>query len=170
MSSSVTTCCCSHFENMKGISCFSRPRNLAFILIHIRLIRAAFIVPRRLKWTVSRNMRYGHVLVFLWCLCCVCTHTYIEKSGQSGELSSCFQGAGMSVLTVCADLPTLRPVSTITGHFFKIRLINTFTAIVDLSRFNNSCLKSPVSTLVHLTFQSRALRSFSLNQLRNLSL
>jgi len=48
--------------------------------------------------------------------------------------------------------------------------INTFTAIVDLSRFNNSCLKSPLSTLVDLTFQSRALRSFSLNQLRNLSL
>ena len=32
---------------------------------------------------------------------------------------------------------------------------NTFTAIVDLSRFNNSCLKSPTSTLVDLTFQSR---------------
>ena len=48
--------------------------------------------------------------------------------------------------------------------------LNTFTAIVDLSRFNNSWLKSPASTLVHLTFQSRALRSFSLNQLRNLSL
>ena len=47
---------------------------------------------------------------------------------------------------------------------------NTFTAIVDLSRFNNSCLKSPALTLVDLTFQSRALRSFSLNQLRNLSL
>ena len=49
-------------------------------------------------------------------------------------------------------------------------VINTFTAIVDLSRFNNSYLKSPTSTLVDLTFQSRALRSFSLNQLRNLSL
>ena len=48
--------------------------------------------------------------------------------------------------------------------------LNTFTAIVDLSRFNNSCLKSPASTLFDLTFQSRALRSFSLNQLRNLPL
>ena len=38
-----------------------------------------------------------------------------------------------------------------------IFLLNTFTAIVDLSRFNNSCLKSPASTLVDLTFQSRAL-------------
>ena len=28
--------------------------------------------------------------------------------------------------------------------------LNTFTAIVDLSRFNNSCLKSPASTLVDL--------------------
>jgi len=49
-------------------------------------------------------------------------------------------------------------------------LINTFTAIVDLSRFNNSCLKLPVSTLVDLIFQSHALNSFSLNQLRDLSL
>ena len=52
----------------------------------------------------------------------------------------------------------------------EITLLNTFTAIVDLSRFNNSCLKSPTSTLVDLTFQSRTLRSFSLNQPRNLSL
>jgi len=28
--------------------------------------------------------------------------------------------------------------------------VNTFTAIVDLSRFNNSCLKSQASTLVDL--------------------
>ena len=59
----------------------------------------------------------------------------------------------------------------LTWHLFiGIPVINTFTAIVDLSRFNNSCLKSPASTLVNVTFQSRALRSFSLNQLRNLSL
>ena len=51
-----------------------------------------------------------------------------------------------------------------------VKRLNTFNAIVDLSRFNNSCLKSPASTSVDLTFQSRALRSFSLNQLRNLSL
>jgi len=48
--------------------------------------------------------------------------------------------------------------------------INTFTATVDLSRLNNSCLKSPALTLVDLIFQSRTLRSFSLNQLRDLSL
>jgi len=40
--------------------------------------------------------------------------------------------------------------------------LNTFTAIVDLSRFNNSRLKLPASTLVNQIFQSH---SFSLNQL-----
>ena len=44
------------------------------------------------------------------------------------------------------------------GNF---REINTFTAIVDLSRFNNSCLKSPASTLVDLTFQSRGRSALS---------
>ena len=49
--------------------------------------------------------------------------------------------------------------------------INTFAAsYLNTQGLNNSCLKSPTSTLVDLTFQSRALRSFSLNQLRNLSL
>ena len=48
---------------------------------------------------------------------------------------------------------------------------NTFAAsYLNTQGLNNSCLKSPASTLVDLTFQSRALRSFSLNQLRNLSL
>ena len=49
--------------------------------------------------------------------------------------------------------------------------INTFAAsYLNTQGLNNSCLKSPASTLADLTFQSRALRSFSLNQLRNLSL
>ena len=49
--------------------------------------------------------------------------------------------------------------------------VNTFAAsYLNTQGLNNSCLKSPESTLVDLTFQSRALRSFSLNQLRNLSL
>ena len=49
--------------------------------------------------------------------------------------------------------------------------VNTFAAsYLNTQKLNNSCLKSPASTLVDLTFQSRALRSFSLNQLRNLSL
>ena len=49
--------------------------------------------------------------------------------------------------------------------------VNTFAAsYLNTKGLNNSCLKSPASTLVDLTFQSRALRSFSLNQLRNLSL
>jgi len=46
-------------------------------------------------------------------------------------------------------------------------IINTFTAIDNLSRFNNSCLISPVSTLVDLIFQSH---SFSFNQLCDPSL
>ena len=69
--------------------------------------------------------------------------------------------------------------STLTNHIilasiFAIRwrnFINTFAAsYLNTQGLNNSCLKSPASTLVNLTFQSRALRSFSLNQLRNLSL
>ena len=54
---------------------------------------------------------------------------------------------------------------------FVIGRVNTFTAsYLNTQGLNNSCLKSPASTLVDVTFQSRALRSFSLNQLRNLSL
>ena len=66
------------------------------------------------------------------------------------------------------------------AHFFLecemlqtnvVEKINTFAAsYLNTQGLNNSCLKSPTSTLVDLTFQSRALRSFSLNQLRNLSL
>ena len=49
--------------------------------------------------------------------------------------------------------------------------INTFAAsYLNTQGLNNSYLKSPASTLVDLTFQSRARRYFSLNQLRNLSL
>ena len=56
---------------------------------------------------------------------------------------------------------------TLSNHQF----INTFAAsYLNTQGLNNWCLKSPASTLVDLTFQSRALRSFSLNQLRNLSL
>ena len=52
-----------------------------------------------------------------------------------------------------------------------MRYINTFAAsYLNTQGLNNSCLKSPASTLVDLTFQSCALRSFSLNQLCNLSL
>jgi len=59
-------------------------------------------------------------------------------------------------------------LSTVRIYFFYI---NTFAAsYLNTQGLNNSCLKSPASTLVDLTFQSRALRSFSLNQLHNLSL
>ena len=65
--------------------------------------------------------------------------------------------------------------ATLLGHKLYLRLIkyylNTFAAsYLNNQGLNNSCLKSPASTLVDLTFQSRALRSFSLNQLPNLSL
>ena len=72
-----------------------------------------------------------------------------------------------------ASMLTTRPPKPFNFVYYRVTFfvyINTFTAIVNLSGFNNSCLKSPASTLVDLTFQSRALRSFSLNQLRNLSL
>ena len=50
-------------------------------------------------------------------------------------------------------------------------LFNTFAASnLNTQGLNNSCLKSPALTLVDLTFQLCALHSFSLNQLRNLSL
>ena len=53
----------------------------------------------------------------------------------------------------------------------SVVFVNTFAAsYLNNQGLNNSYLKSPASTLVDLTFQSRALRSFSLNQLRNLSL
>ena len=97
-----------------------------------------------------------------------------------------YQGDSLSALWFCLTLNPLSHLLKRTNYDFGIhsnnqviqRLnyllymddINTFTAIVDLSRFNNACLKSPASTLVDLTFQLRALRSFSLNQLCNLSL
>jgi len=55
------------------------------------------------------------------------------------------------------------------SFYSSLRDVNTFTAIDNLSRFNNSCLKLPVSTLVDIIFQLHALHSFSLNQLRDLS-
>ena len=56
-------------------------------------------------------------------------------------------------------------------NFRSLFNINTFAAsYLNTQGLNNSCLKSPASTSVDLTFQSCALRSFSLNQLRNLSL
>ena len=59
----------------------------------------------------------------------------------------------------------------ITQHKSVDKLLNTFAAsYLNTQGLNNSYLKLPASTLVDLTFQSRALRSFSLNQLRNLSL
>ena len=78
------------------------------------------------------------------------------------------------VLFSCCGLKTVEFLQCETGAILWLEhstLINTFAAsYLNTQGFNNSCLKSPASTLVDLTFQSRALRSFSLNQLRNLSL
>ena len=75
------------------------------------------------------------------------------------------------------DPRTIQPVaiaipSTLSRPAARLGLeLNTFAAsYLNTQGLNNSCLKSPASTLVDLTFQSRVLRSFSLNQLRNLSL
>ena len=62
-------------------------------------------------------------------------------------------------------------VSPLLFNFALEYAINTFAAsYLNTQGLNDSFLKSPASTLVDLTFQSRTLRSFSLNQLRNLSL
>ena len=73
-------------------------------------------------------------------------------------------------MQICLQFDTSKGLEKIASPYLPTEAVNTFTAIVDLSRFNNSCLKSPASTLVDLTFQSRARRYLSLNQLRILSL
>ena len=73
-------------------------------------------------------------------------------------------------LSACSAVPQPTAPPRTRRYKYIVHRINTFSAIVHHSRFNNSYLKSPASTLVDLTFQSRALRSFSLNQIRNLSL
>ena len=65
----------------------------------------------------------------------------------------------------------VKPGGTYSKVVTYLQSINTFAAsYLNTQGLNNSCLKSPASTLVDLSFQSRPLRSFSLNQLRNLSL
>ena len=79
---------------------------------------------------------------------------------------------GMESCVVCCVVMT----KVRRGNWLLLRseaeyIVNTFAAsYLNTQGLNNSCLKSPASTLVDLTFQSRALRSFSLNQLHNLSL
>ena len=74
------------------------------------------------------------------------------------------------IIMVWSSQPSLHMLLCFyTWHIYSY--INTFAAsYLNTQGLNNSCLKSPESTLVDVTFQSRALRSFSLNQLRNLSL
>ena len=93
----------------------------------------------------------------------------LKAKGSTG-----YDGVSTKILKMCNTLIS-KPLSYIcnkstqTGAFPDC--LNTFAAsYLNIQGLNNSCLKSPESTLVDLTFQSRALRSFSLNQLRNLSL
>ena len=79
--------------------------------------------------------------------------------------------SGFSILYLenCSCYLCVNIMCTLFHHIYLLHTwkIYTFTAIIDLSRFNNSWLKSLVSTLVDLIFQSR---SFSFNQLHDLSL
>ena len=63
---------------------------------------------------------------------------------------------------------SFQPAHQLEDHFLSAvcgRLFNTFTAEIDHSRFNHSCLRLPASTIVDLIFPSR---SFSFYQLRDL--
>ena len=78
----------------------------------------------------------------------------------------------MKAAPTCSGLQGNHHQEATTSTWLKIEAwFNTFAAsYLNTQGLNNSCLKSPALTLVDLTFQSRALRSFSLNQPRNLSL
>ena len=96
----------------------------------------------------------------------------ILKYGVSPNLSCEMKGTEYLSLTVsykycflCRNNSSLKVTSMNNCN------LNTFAAsYLNTQGLNNSCLKSPASTLVDLTFQSRARRYFSWNQLRNLSL
>ena len=108
------------------------------------------------------------ILSYTWAISKVETHTTEEL-----PFSLLSRFSYNTILNFIFGFPCIRSLYYIKNQHdanLAVLFINTFTAIVELSRFNNSCLKSPASTLVDLTFQSRMLRSFSLNQLRNLSL
>ena len=142
---------------------------------------SGYFIPHMLVYPRSRiSSEFGKI----------CPVPVIYSCSKSGLINELFF-LGFSILKIVSNyLKTIHEsrishrvcnyckcVGIIVGYFLprnSHRLqplcINTFTAIVELSRFNNSCLKSPASTLVDLTFQSRALRYFSLNQLRNLPL
>ena len=99
----------------------------------------------------------------------VSAYRYPTSFASSCPIIACIDRTIKIVLDVRDEFKSTTILEILIIRIRKLSL-NTFTAIVELSRFNNSCLKSPASTLVDLTFQSRALRSFSLNQLHNLSL
>ena len=140
--------------------------------------------PRLLAWLLCKAPIYHAHVTWERSRTCICnfvihispTVSNTDKTKNCHlELVLRLSSENVSTTSNNISKPKHNPLGTIivgcNSYISELnRSINTFTAIVDLSRFNNSCLKSPASTLVHLNFQSRALRSFSLNQLRNLSL
>ena len=143
-------------QGMSTTMHFKANININIDISFYRTWNGAFFV----RYSVSRqvhNQCQERVLHTVW-------------SGSSSFILHYLFLSSMSFSSCVRFLPLLLVPSNFPSFFHSIIYFNTFTAIVDLSRFNNSCLKSPASTLVDLTLQSRALRSFSLNQLRNLSL
>ena len=89
---------------------------------------------------------------------------------QMSESILCHPKSSPSGVCLCLSCQ-LSVVEIICFIAFMRSSFNTFAACyLNTQGLYNSCLKSPASTLVDLTFQSYTLRSFSLNQLRYLSL
>ena len=104
---------------------------------------------------------------------CVCVCVMHEEDNKSALGLKAGRHKSLIWLHRCKlrDILGYKTLSCESVSIGMINSINTFAAsYLNTQGLNNSCLKSPASTLVDLTFQSRALRSFSLNQLRNLSL
>ena len=110
-------------------------------------------------------------------LCCIVTddaaYSDILRATSPVLMWGCMAvKSGINSCSVIDDGPCCAVLnSALKKSLYFMWHINTFAAsYLNTQGLNNSCLKSLASTLVDLTFQSRALHSFSLNQLRNLSL
>jgi hypothetical protein len=94
-------------------------------------------------------------------------YMYVHWSGHwyCASKSCVFQESAYKVLLYVQQLYTLlfeQFIETPSYTLFSlitvkkdVSYINTFTAKIDHSRFNNLCLRLPASTLVNLIFQSR---------------
>ena len=96
---------------------------------------------------------------------------HVRKSSSNMLLNAIYAQTNLSVEPTFCKSRKSQDTNMVPAHIWTNEYINTFAAsYLNTQGLNNSCLKSPASTLFDLIFQSRALRSFSLNQLRNLSL